>query len=117
MTKYLFESTCTMKDRDRKKWWIDCDCIERKTIKADNIKQALLEYRDIVNKDYCITISNNALKNKKPMYIDDPSGAPKQCGYVLTGSTLFETMGKWIEKYIDIWVNISIISDVGFSKE
>lgn len=117
MTKYLFETTCTMKDRDRKKWWIDYDCIKRKIIEANNIKQALLEYRDNVDKNDCITISDNALKNKKPMYIDDQSGRSKQCGYVLTGHTLFENSGKWIEKYIDIWVNISIISDVDFSKE
>lgn len=90
MNKYQIETTTTMKEYNNKKWWIDSDTIRTITISAENITEALKEYQKIVSKKYYIDISNNALKNKSPMYVDDKNGNAQQVGYVITAKTEFE---------------------------
>ena len=98
-----------MKDRDRGKWWIDPDIIGAKYINAESVNDALKQYVDIVN-DY-VSISNNAIKNRQPMFIDKRDGKTQQTGYVITGKMLFDNgHGRWIEKYIDLWIDISIVA-------
>ena len=49
------------------------------------------------------------------MYVDTASEEIRQCGYVITGKTDFETdYGKWVEQYIDLWVNILTVVDTEF---
>ncbi len=109
MKTYLFKTTATMKDKDRGKWWIDGNIINDKYVHAETIQDALKQYADIVD-DY-VSISNNAIKNKQPMYIDTKDGKTQQVGYVITGKTPFDNgHGKWIEKYIDLWIDISILT-------
>ena len=113
MKTYLFKTTATMKDKDREKWWIDGDIISDKYIHAETMTDALKQYVDIV--DNYISISNNAIKNKQPMYIDTNDGKTQQTGYVITGKTLFDNnRGKWIEKYIDLWIDILIVTTPDF---
>lgn len=110
--KFLFETTTTMKPYNAKKWWISGDIIPRITIDADNVKHALKTYQEIVLEKHYITISNNAIKTANPMYIDDKSGESTQCGYVITAKTTFDNDRRgWVDQYIDLWVNISIISN------
>lgn len=68
--KYIFKTTTTMKEYNNKKWWIDSDIIREISVNADSLKQALEEYREIVKDKFYIEISNNAIKNKNPMFID-----------------------------------------------
>ena len=110
--KYLFKTVTTMKRYNNKNWWIDKDIIKNITITADNITAALKQYKEIVSDRFYIDISNNAIKHKNPMYIDTSNGT-KQIGYVITGKTEFrdDIRYKWINQYIDLWVEISIINN------
>lgn len=113
MKKYLFKTTTTMKDYNRKKWWIARDCISDKCIVAENLKDALQEYRNKVKEKDYITISDNAMKTRSPMY-DSSSSGTKQVGFVITGQADFESSGKWVTQYIDLWVQILTIVDTEF---
>lgn len=112
--KYIFDTVVTMKEYNNKKWWIDSDIITRKMIEADTIAAALERFRALVEEKHYISISNNAMKNKSPMYIDTENGE-KQTGFVITGKTDFQTdSGRWVSNYIDLWVNISTVVDTEF---
>ena len=102
-----------MKPYNNKNWWIDSDIIRNTYIDAKNVNGALLIYQEIARDKYGVNISNNAIKNKNPMYIDTAEGAPKQIGYVITAQTDFndDRRYKWVTQYIDLWVDISIIQD------
>ena len=119
MQTYLFQTTTTMKEYNSKKYWINSDYVtSRMKINADTLKEALLKYRDRVQKETYVEISNNAMKKKEAMYVDTSNGA-KQVGYIITGKTDFEDeeTHRWTAQYIDLWVNISIINDVDFDEE
>ena len=113
---FIFKTTTTMKEYNSRKWWIDSDIVREIRITAENIRAALGQYREIVAEKHYITISDNAIKNKNPMYIDTPNGEPKQIGYVITGKTDFEDRDnyKWSAQYIDLWVTILTVIDTDF---
>ena len=73
------------------------------------------KYKNFVEEEGVI-ISNNAIKNKKPMYVDTIDGNTKQVGYVITAQTDFpdENNYNWNKQYIDLWVNILTIVDTEF---
>ena len=99
-----------MKEYNRSKWWIDSDIIRPIEVDAENVKDAMKQYRDIViTRDY-IEISENALKHADPMYID-VNNKPRQNGFVITGQTEFEDRDRftWSKQYIDLWVTIRIV--------
>ncbi len=111
MNTYIFNTAAAMKEYNRDKWWIDCDVIKEIEIDAENITAALKEYQAAVADKYYIDISNNALKNKSPMYQDYKNGETRQIGYVITASTDFESNYKWIKQYIDLWVEIRVVKN------
>lgn len=114
MINYMFDTSVTMKEYNRKKWWIDSKIISPTIIQAENLKAALQKFVAYCDK-MCITISNNALKNKNPMYIDLKSGDVKQIGYVITGQYDFQdNYYKWSKQYINLWVRINEVNDVNF---
>lgn len=115
MTHYLFNTVASMKEYNRSKWWIDSDIIKSIDIFADNITAALKEYQETVINDFYIDISNNAIKNKSPMYIDTKSGV-KQIGFVITASCDFDRgdYTGFSKQYFDLWIEISEINDVDF---
>lgn len=47
------------------------------------MKDALQIFRDIVDEQHYISISDRALKNKNPMYRDTETGDALQVGYVI----------------------------------
>lgn len=107
MAKYIFRTTTTMKPYNNKNWWIDGDIIPTKHIEADSVKDALQVFREIVDNQHYISISDRALKNKSPMYRDTEDGNALQVGYVITGKTEFQRdSGEWVTQYIDLWVEI-----------
>lgn len=114
---YIFKTTATMKPYNNKNWWIDSNIISEKRIEADSVKEALSLYRSEVEEKHYITITNHAMRNKSPMYIDTPNGE-KQVGYVITGRTDFQTNDdRWSEQYIELWVTILTVTDTNFEGE
>ena len=116
MKEFIFKTTATMKEYNNKKWWIDSGIVREIRITAENVREALKQYREIVSEKFYIEISDNAIKCKSPMYIDTASGECKQVGYVITGKTDFEDRDnyKWSSQYIDLWVTILTITDTEF---
>lgn len=116
MKKYLFKTTATMKEYNNKKWWIDSNIVRDKYINAEDINEALEKYQNLVEEKEYITISNNAIKNKNPMFVDTVDGDIKQVGYVVTAKTEFQDNDNytWSTQYIDLWVEILTIEDTEF---
>jgi hypothetical protein len=114
MNKYMFRTTATMKEYNNRQWYITPDIIRTKYIDAENMREALEEYaRSVSSKDY-IDISANAIRTRKPMYIDTPEG-PRQVGYVITGKIEMQREnGSWSTQYIDLWIDVDIISPADF---
>lgn len=118
MNTYIFKTTATMKEYNSKKWWIDSGIVRDITIHATTIAEALEQYREQVKEKYYIEISNNALKNKNPMFVDDKNGVAVQVGYVITGKTEFENREnyRWSTQYINLWVTIITVIDTEFEE-
>ena len=118
MKTYLFKTTATMKEYNRRKWWIDGNVVTEKRITAESLKAALDQFAEMVEEKHYITISRNALSNKSPMFIDGAVGEPVQVGYVITGKTDFQdAFGRWSGQYIDLWMEILSVSPVDFEGE
>lgn len=115
MKHYIFKTTATMKEYNNKNWWIDGGIVREIRVDAENVREALEQYREAVKETAYIEISNNALKNKAPMYVDTANGEARQVGYVLTGKTEFQRdSGAWSTQYIDLWVSILTVIDTEF---
>lgn len=111
MKEYYFRTAATMKPYNNKKWWIDSGIVRPLTIEAETIETALKQYQNALKEKYCIYISNNALKNKDPMYIDGANGETIQRGFVITGSTEFNNdYINRTKQYIDLWVDVDILT-------
>lgn len=110
---YRFETTATMKEYNSAKWYIDSGIVRPVEVEADDLKTALKEWRQTVIDRYYIEISNNAIRNKSPMYIDTADGQ-KQVGFIITGKTEFEkgNYGGWSTQYIDLWVSVRRIETI-----
>lgn len=118
MKTYIFKTTATMKEYNRRKWWIAGDVVTEKRINAESLKAALDQFAAMVEKKHYITISRNALSNKSPMYIDGAAGEPVQVGFVITGKTdLQDDFGRWRGQYIDLWVEVLAVSHIDFERE
>lgn len=116
MKNYIFKTTATMKEYNARKWWIDSGIVREIQVNADNLKSALCQYQEAVKETAYIDISDNAIKNKVPMYRDTETGEPKQVGYVITGKTDFQKdSGEWSTQYIDLWVTVLTVMDTDFT--
>lgn len=109
---YQFKTTATMKPYNYKKWWIDSNIVREITVEADTITAAVKEYQKEVHDRFYIDISDNAIKTKSPMYIDTKTGEPVEVGFVITASADFDNnhLG-WVKQFIDLWVEVNIISN------
>ena len=114
--RYSFNTSTTLKEKDREKWWLDNDLVKTIELDASNLCEALEKYRKIVNDTYCVQISKNAIQKKEKMFQEiKPGGPSKQIGYVITGSTCFEREhGGFVNKFIDLWIEIRVISYPAF---
>lgn len=107
MKNYIFKTTVTMKDYNNKFWWIDAGIVRDIHMSAENMREALEQYRETVAEKNYIEISNTAIKNKSAMYQDTADGEAVQVGYVITGKTEFQRdYGKCVNQYIDLWVTV-----------
>lgn len=115
MKKYIFKTTAIMKPYNNKNWWIDSGIVPEKQITAETVKDALQLYRERVDEQHYISISDSALKHKSPMYIDTATGDAVQVGYVITGKTEFQRdNGEWVTQFIDLWVEILTVTETKF---
>lgn len=113
--KFIFKTSATMKEYNGDKWWIDEGIIGEKIIVADSTAEALDKYVKSVESDNYTTITKNAIKNKKAIYIDNESGEAEQCGYVITASQYFQDEdGKLSKQYIELWITILTIAPTKF---
>ena len=113
--RFIFKTSATMKDYNSNKWWIDEGIIGEKIITADSTAEALDKYVKSVESGDYTTITKNAIKNKKAMYIDNESGDAEQCGYVITASQYFQDDdGKVSKQYIDLWITILTVVPTKF---
>lgn len=112
METYIFKTTTTMKEYNRRKWWIDSGIIPEMKIMTENLKEALVTYRQRVEDQCYINISNNAMRYKNPMYIDQANGEPLQVGWVITAQSKFEDRDnyRWSKQYIDLWVTVYTVT-------
>lgn len=114
MKTYIFRTTTTMKEYNAKHWWIDGNIVTEKTIPAESVATALEEYRERVENDHYISISRNAIKSRRPMYVDT-KGGEKQIGYVITGRADFDAENyRYVKQYVDLWVEIITVTDTEF---
>ena len=114
--QYSFNTSTTVKEKDRGKWWLDNDLVRTIELEAISLCEALEKYRQIVNDRTDVRISKNAIQKKEKMFIDRRFGErSKQIGYVITGSTCFEREnGGFVNKFIDLWVEIRVINYPAF---
>lgn len=117
MKTYLFRTAASMKPYNCRKWYITDDIIKNMEISAENLRSALEKYREIVADEHYISISNNAMKTKEPMFRDYKDGTTKQDGFVITAKSDFQDdSGKWSEQYIELWVSIREIAFCDFEE-
>ena len=114
--QYSFNTSTTVKEKDRGKWWLNNDLVRTIELEAISLCEALEKYRQIVNDRTDVRISKNAMQKKENMFIDRRFGErSKQIGYVITGSTCFEREnGDLVNKFIDLWVEIRVITYPAF---
>lgn len=114
MKNYILKTYTTMKEYNQSKYWINSDIVKEYFITAENINQALKMYVERVKNDAYIEITKNAIKTKKPMFIDTSNGT-LQTGYVITGITEIEKdYCNYTKQYIDLWVEILTVVDTKF---
>lgn len=117
MSVYMLRTTATMKEYNRRQWYIDPDIIRTKYITADNLREALQTYADDVQQKDYITISAHALHHPAPMYVDTKDGTPRQVGYVITASIEMQREnGSWTTQYIDLWTSVDKLESVNFEE-
>ena len=115
MKNYICKTTATTKEYNKKSWWIDSGIVRDIHIAAENIREALEQYRETVAEKNYIEISNTAIKNKSAMYRDTADGEAVQIGYVITGKTEFQRdSGEGVNQYIDLWVTVLTVIDTDF---
>ena len=103
---YLFMTkVCMHNEKDCEKgWYIDRDFVQDISVREATLPLALQKYREAISDT--ITISDSAFANKEKVYRDTPTGR-EQTGYCFMGSLeLQDDTGKYVKKYIDLWVDV-----------
>ena len=115
MESFIFYTDTTMKDYNRNNYWIAQDIVDTKRIDAESLGDALERYKEHVEQ-FGINISENAMRSKNAMYVDQKDGSAKQVGYVITGKTDIynDAAHKWTGQFIDLWVRILAVFDPVF---
>lgn len=110
---FMFKPTLSMKPYNSKKWFIMHDYVRPMYLDATSVKEALNKFRERVDDEYSISISDHALRAKQPMYRNLKNGGVKQIGYVITGKTMFrdDDHNCWSDQYIDVWLEIMQVTE------
>ena len=100
---YIINTTTTIADHLRDKYWIDSDYVKPMQIKADTLTKALAEYRNRLQDDY-INVTISALRHKSPMY----AGDGVQIGYVIKAHHDIDGH----DAVLDLWAEIIKTADI-----
>ena len=115
MKKYLFRTTATMKDYNRRQYWIDAETVPEIEINAEGLPEAVEKYREAVGRQY-IEISKTAAKKPEKMYQDGADGAPVWIGYIFTGKMEMPNDAEEMRfQYIELWAKIDILTPCGLA--
>lgn len=100
---FIFKTTTTVKNP---KYWILSDIISEFKIDTNDLTTAIEEFRNFAEKQD-ISITNNAIKCKSPMYIDTLNGT-KQVGYTFNASTDIydDDTQRFTKQRLALWVEI-----------
>lgn len=113
MKNYRIKTNVTMKEYNFSKYWIDSNIIPTFYNNGENLKTILNKYIEYVRNECYIGVSDNAIKNKQPMFINTEKHGTIQIGYVMTGSTYIENT----KQYIDLWIEITEETIPNFKSE
>ena len=106
MAKYMFSYSVIPTDDS---WWCTIQK-ERDSVSADNLKDAIDKFVEVLDDRWCIEVSKTAKKNPQKMYKETAKG-DYQCGLVFKGSKEIEGKVKaWVKKYANIWCEITTLS-------
>ena len=109
MKTYLLTTRAYMKDYYNSEYWIDENIVGTRRIEAGSANEAFEIFREKIQESGIVSVSKNALKNKKPVYIDLMGNV--QIGWCVTASALFENeYSKAKRKYVELWVEIEEVS-------
>lgn len=109
MKTYLFKFTIVSKDDT---WSCDGYTNRLMVITADNVKAAVLRFRDYLD-DLTFSVSETAVRKAQKMYrdMDGDAGEPGkkhvQIGYVFNASAQICYGTIWRKKYAEVWTEIS----------
>lgn len=108
MKTYLITTRVYMKDFYNRDFWIDENIVRTRRIEAGSANEAFELFIEKIKELGIVDISKNALKNKRPVYIDLVGNVQiVQSGWCVMGSVLFEN-GK--RKYMDLLIEIEKLS-------
>lgn len=109
MKTYLITTRAYMKDYYNSEYWIDENIVGTRRIEAGSTNEAFEIFLKKIQESGIVSVSKNALKNKRPVYIDIMGNV--QIGWCITGSVLFENeCSKAKRKYVELWVEIEEVS-------
>ena len=105
---YEIKTRVYMKDYNCEKFFIMSDYVDNVAIDAPSVSAALQLYREKLDNEYGIEISDHAIKNRE--YIYNNAGNP--CGYAMTGKTLIadRSANYCGYQYIDVYARINVLS-------
>ena len=108
---FIFKTTTRIKSP---KYWIDADIIPEFKIDTSDLNAAIKEFRNFAEEQY-ISISDNAIKHKSPMYIDTLNGT-KQIGYTFNASTDIydDDTQRYTKQWLTLWVEILTVIPTAF---
>lgn len=100
---FIFKTNTTI---NSPKYWIDSDIVPEFKIDTSDLNAAIIKFRNFAE-EQDISISDNAIKHKSPMYIDTSNGT-KQVGYTFNASTEIydDDTRRYTKQWLTLWVDI-----------
>lgn len=101
---YSFTYTATPAEHNQD-FWIDIRNKHTEII-ADNLKDACMQFAELLDDKWCIRLTKNGIKTAAPMYRDRENAEPQQVGYVFNAHTEIDFGTSWKHRNIMLWTTI-----------
>lgn len=89
-------------------WWCTIQK-EKESVSADNLKDAIDLFVEMMSDKWCVEISKTAKRKPQKMFRESAKG-DYQCGLVFKGSKEVDFDTKWVKKYANVWCEITTLS-------